>query len=149
MKGYYKKDDITSETVINGWLLTGDIGKLDEDGYLYILDRKKDLIINKGVNIYPREIEEVCMKYPNIKACAVVGIKEKNLEEIPVAFIEAEKNNKIDKSGLKKFLKENLANYKIPKNIYFVDELPKNATGKVLKRKLRENIDKYMKNSEK
>ena len=149
MKGYYKKDDITSETIINGWLLTGDIGKLDEDGYLYILDRKKDLIINKGVNIYPREIEEVCMKYPNIKACAVVGIKEKNLEEIPVAFIEAEENKKIDKSGLKKFLKENLANYKIPKNIYFVEELPKNATGKVLKRKLRENIDKYMKNSEK
>ena len=149
MRGYYKKEDITKQTVINGWLLTGDIGKMDKDGYLYILDRKKDLIINKGINIYPREIEEVCIKYPNIKSCAVIGVKERNLEEIAVAFIESEDNKKIDKPGLKKFLKENLANYKIPKNIYFVDELPKNATGKVLKRKLRDNFDKYVKKSEK
>ena len=146
MKGYYKKEDITNETIINGWLLTGDIGKIDKDGYLYILDRKKDLIINKGVNIYPREIEEVCMKYPNIKECAVVGVKEKNLDEIPVAFIETEENIKIDKTALKKFLKENLANYKVPKYIYFVENLPKNATGKVLKRELRKNIEKYIKN---
>ena len=144
MKGYYKKEDITNETIINGWLLTGDIGKVDEDGYLFILDRKKDLIINKGINIYPREIEEVCLKYPGIKECAVIGIKEKNMDEIPVAFIEIEEDKDVDKNDLKNFLKSHLANYKVPKYIYQVTNLPKNATGKVLKRKLRENIDKYL-----
>ena len=145
MKGYYKRDDATAETIINGWLLTGDIGKIDEDGYIYILDRKKDLIISKGVNIYPREIEEVCLKYPGVKECAVVGMKDENLGEIPVAFVELEDNAKVSDIELKKFLKKHLANYKIPKHIYFVDNLPKNATGKVLKRKLRENLEKYIK----
>ena len=148
MKGYYKREDATKETIINGWLLTGDIGKLDEDGYLYILDRKKDLIISKGVNIYPREIEEVCLKYPGVKECAVVGKKDENLGEIPVAFIELEDNVKIEELELKKFLKKHLANYKIPKHIYFVEDLPKNATGKVLKRKLRENLEKYIQEGE-
>jgi len=144
MKGYYKREDATAETVINGWLLTGDIGKLDEEGYLYILDRKKDLIISKGVNIYPREIEEVCLKYKGIKDCAVVGMRDENLGEIPVAFAELEDNVKINELELKKFLKKHLANYKIPKHIYFVEDLPKNATGKILKRKLRENLDKWI-----
>jgi long-chain acyl-CoA synthetase len=144
MKGYYKREDATDETIINGWLLTGDIGKMDEDGYIYILDRKKDLIISKGVNIYPREIEEVCLKYPGVKECAVVGKKE-NGDEIPVAFVEPEENAKINELDLKKFLKKHLANYKVPKAIYIVDELPKNATGKVLKRKLRANLEDYIK----
>ena len=144
MKGYYKREDATNETIINGWLLTGDIGKMDEDGYIYILDRKKDLIISKGVNIYPREIEEVCLKYPGIKECAVVGKKDENLGEIPVAFVEVEDGVNINEVELKKFLKNHLANYKIPKHIYFVENLPKNATGKVLKRKLRENLEKWL-----
>jgi len=144
MQGYYKREDVTSETIINGWLLTGDIGKLDEDGYLYILDRKKDLIISKGVNIYPREIEEVCLKYEGIQDCAVVGKKDENAGEIPVAFIELEDDANINELELKKFLKQHLANYKIPKYIYFVKDLPKNATGKILKRKLRENLDKWI-----
>ena len=144
MKGYYKREDANAQTIINGWLLTGDIGKLDEDGYLYILDRKKDLIISKGVNIYPREIEEVCLKFPKIKECAVVGKKDENLGEIPIAFVETEDNAKISEIELKKFLKKHLANYKIPKHIYFVENLPKNATGKVLKRKLRENLDEWI-----
>jgi len=144
MQGYYKREDATNETIINGWLLTGDIGKMDEDGYIYILDRKKDLIISKGVNIYPREIEEVCIKFPGVKECAVVGIKDEKNGEIPIAFIEPEENIKIDELQLKNFLKRHLANYKIPKHIYFVENLPKNATGKVLKRKLREDLDKYI-----
>ncbi len=148
MKGYYKREDATAETLVNGWLLTGDIGKLDEDGYLYILDRKKDLIISKGVNIYPREIEEICLKFPGIKECAVVGKKDENAGEIPVAFIELEDGVEIKETELKKFLKQHLANYKIPKHIYFVEDLPKNATGKVLKRKLREKIDEYVKEGE-
>ncbi|WP_024789826.1 long-chain-fatty-acid--CoA ligase [Lebetimonas sp. JH292] len=144
MKGYYKREDATQQTIINGWLLTGDIGKIDEDGYIYILDRKKDLIISKGVNIYPREIEEICLKFPGIKECAVIGKKENN-DEIPVAFIELEDNAEFNEIEFKKYLKKHLANYKIPKAFYVIDELPKNATGKVLKRKLRENIEEYMK----
>jgi len=144
MKGYYKREDATAETIINGWLLTGDIGKIDEDGYIYILDRKKDLIISKGVNIYPREIEEVCLKYSGVKECAVVGMKDEQSGEIPVAFVEVEDNEEIKESDLKRFLKKHLANYKIPKYIYTVEELPKNATGKVLKRVLRDKIDEYI-----
>ncbi len=144
MKGYYKREDATNETIINGWLLTGDIGKIDEEGYIYILDRKKDLIISKGVNIYPREIEEVCLKFPGIKECAVVGKKDENAGEIPIAFVELEDGEDADEFKLKKFLKDHLANYKLPKHIYFVENLPKNATGKVLKRKLRENLNEWI-----
>ena len=144
MQGYYKREDATAETIINGWLLTGDIGKIDEDGYIFILDRKKDLIISKGVNIYPREIEEVCLKYPGIKECAVVGKKDDSHGEIPVAFIEVEEDMKVDIKKLKKFLKSNLANYKVPKDVYIVEDLPKNATGKVLKRVLRDKMDDYI-----
>jgi len=144
MQGYYKREDATAETIVNGWLLTGDIGKLDEDGYLYILDRKKDLIISKGVNIYPREIEEVCLKFEGVKECAVVGMKDEQSGEIPVAFVELEDGFNIKESELKRFLKSQLANYKVPKHIYFVEELPKNATGKVLKRVLREKINDYI-----
>ena len=144
MKGYYNREDATNETIINGWLLTGDIGKMDEDGYIYILDRKKDLIISKGVNIYPREIEEICLKFPGVKECAVVGKRDENLGEIPIAFVETEEDVTINEQELKKFLKQHLANYKVPKHIYFVENMPKNATGKVLKRKLRENLDKWI-----
>jgi len=145
MKGYYKREDATAETIINGWLLTGDIGKMDEDGFIYILDRKKDLIISRGVNIYPREIEEVCLKFDGVKECAVVGKKDESHGEIPIAFIEVEDGKNVDIRKLKKFLKENLANYKVPREIYIVDNLPKNATGKVLKRVLREKLDKFIK----
>ena len=145
MQGYYKREDATSETIINGWLLTGDIGKVDEDGYIYILDRKKDLIISKGVNIYPREIEEICLKYEGVKECAVIGMKDEQSGEIPVAFIEIEEGADVKKGELKKFLKQYLANYKVPKHIYVVEELPKNATGKVLKRVLRDKISEYVK----
>ncbi len=146
MKGYYKRDEANEECLINGWFLTGDIGKMDEDGYIYILDRKKDLIISKGVNIYPREIEEIIMKYPGVKDCAVVGVKDESHGEIPVAFIESEDDVEINEKELKQYLKSKLANYKLPRKIYFVDNLPKNATGKVLKRVLRENIDKFISN---
>jgi len=145
MKGYYNRADATEATIINGWLLTGDVGKVDEDGFIYIIDRKKDLIISKGVNIYPREIEEVCLKYPGVKECAVVGKKDEAHGEIPIAFVELEEDVIINEKELKSFLKTKLANYKIPKHIYFVNNLPKNATGKVLKRVLREKLDEYIK----
>ncbi len=142
MKGYYKNPEATEQTVINGWLLTGDLGYVDEDGYIYIVDRKKDLIISKGINIYPREIEEELMKHPAVELAAVVGKKDEVHGEIPVAFVQLKEDEKATETDLRKFLKDKLANYKIPKHFYFLDELPKNATGKVLKRVLRDKLNK-------
>jgi len=141
MIGYLNRPEATAETVIGGWLVTGDMGYMDEDGYLYIVDRRKDLIISKGINIYPREIEEVADAYPSIKASAVIGKEDEHSGEIPVIYVELEDGHTdLDEAGLKKYLRSKLANYKIPRHIFKVDELPKNATGKVLKRVLKENI---------
>ena len=142
MKGYYKNPEATEQTVINGWLLTGDLGYIDDEGYIYIVDRKKDLIISKGINIYPREIEEELMKHPAIEMCAIVGKKDETHGEVPIAFIQLKEGETVTEIELRKFLKDKLANYKIPKYFYFLEELPKNATGKVLKRVLRDKLKK-------
>jgi long-chain acyl-CoA synthetase len=141
MMGYLNRPTATEETVINGWLLTGDMGYLDDEGFLFIVDRKKDLIISKGINIYPRGIEEVIDSFAGIKASAVVGIVDENSGEIPVAYIELDEDiSDIDEKALKTYMREKLANYKIPKQLHIIDELPKNATGKVLKRVLKEQL---------
>ncbi len=143
MQGYYKREDATAETIVNGWLITGDLVRIDEDGYIFIMDRKKDLIISKGINIYPREIEEILYQLEEIDSAAVVGEKNKaTADETPVAFIVFKEGyeKSLNENDIKKYLKKHLANFKIPKNIYFVDELPKNATGKVLKRVLKQMI---------
>ena len=141
MQGYLNRPEATDETIINGWLLTGDMGYMDEEGYLYIVDRKKDLIISKGINIYPREIEEVIDDFDGVKVSAVIGIADEKSGEIPVAYLELEEGvGPIDESALRKHLREKLANYKIPRQIHSIDELPKNATGKVLKRVLKEQL---------
>ncbi len=141
MMGYLNNEQASKDSIINGWFRTGDIGKMDEDGYVYVVDRIKDLIISKGINVYPRQIEEEINQYPEVKASAVVGQKDSNSGEIPIAFVELEEGeNSLDEAELKKRLKANLANFKIPKHIHFIDELPKNATGKVLKRVLKEQI---------
>ena len=139
MQGYLNRPEATAATIINGWLLTGDMGYMDKDGYLYIVDRKKDLIISRGINIYPREIEEVIDRFEGVSASAVVGIPDKKSGEIPVAYIELEEEiGTIDESLLRAHLRERLADFKLPKTYHIVDELPKNATGKVLKRALKE-----------
>ncbi len=141
MRGYLNRPEATEETIINGWLLTGDMGYMDEEGYLYIVDRKKDLIISKGINIYPREIEEVIDDFDGIKVSAVVGIPDEKSGEIPVAYIELEEGvEQIDESALRKHLRAKLANFKLPRQIHTIEELPKNATGKVLKRVLKEQL---------
>jgi len=142
MKGYWKRPEATAETIVGGWLKTGDLGYMDEDGFIFIVDRKKDLIICKGINIYPREIEEILMNNPHIKAAAVIGIKDDKSGEVPVAYVELEEGADIDEAAIKRYLKEHLANFKVPKAVYIVDELPKNATGKVLKRVLKERLAK-------
>ena len=142
MQGYLNRMEATSETIINDWLKTGDLGKVDEEGFLYIIDRKKDLIISKGINIYPREIEEILVNHPLIKAAAVIGVKDEKGIEVPIAYIEPEEGKEIDENRIKRYLKENLANFKVPKAVNIIEELPKNAAGKVLKRVLKENLKK-------
>ncbi|WP_024954896.1 fatty acid--CoA ligase [Sulfurospirillum arcachonense] len=142
MQGYLNRPDATDETILNGWLLTGDLGKVDQDGFIFIVDRKKDLIISKGINIYPREIEEVLHLYTGIDTAAVIGIKNDVNDEEVMAFIQLKDGVELKEIEVKKYLKTHLANFKIPKHIYFVEELPKNATGKVLKRVLKEQIHK-------
>lgn len=141
MQGYYNRQDATDETIVNGWVLTGDLGKMDDEGFIYIVDRKKDLIISKGINIYPREIEEVLYMHEDIDATAVIGIKDETGDEDAVAFVKLkDEATPLSEVDYKKFLKIHLANYKIPKQIYIVEELPRNATGKVLKRVLKEKV---------
>ncbi|MBD3789723.1 MAG: long-chain-fatty-acid--CoA ligase [Campylobacterales bacterium] len=141
MQGYLGRPESTAETIINGWLLTGDMGYLDEEGFLFIVDRKKDLIISKGINIYPREIEEMIDSFEGIGSSAVIGIEDEKNGEIPVAYLELEEGvTQIDEVGLKAYLRKQLANYKIPKQIHIIESLPKNATGKVLKRLLKDRL---------
>jgi long-chain acyl-CoA synthetase len=140
MKGYWNMRGATKETIKNGWLFTGDLVKIDEDGYIYIVDRKKDLIIVKGMNVYPRQIEELLYQHPKVEAAAVLGIKDSASGEVPVAYVLPKENENITEKELKIYLKNDLANFKMPKNIYIVKDLPMTATGKVLKRKLKEQL---------
>jgi len=141
MQGYLGRPTATEEAIINGWLITGDMGYMDDEGFLFIVDRRKDLIISKGINIYPREIEEVIDIYEGVGASAVIGIIDEKSGEVPIVYIElAEEAETLDEAGLKKYMREHLANYKIPKQIHIISELPKNATGKVLKRVLKEHL---------
>jgi long-chain acyl-CoA synthetase len=141
MMGYLNRLEATDETIVKGWLLTGDMGYMDDDDYLFIVDRKKDLVISKGINIYPRELEEVIDGFKGVASSAVIGIADEKSGEIPIAYIELEEGiDEIDVSELRKYLREHLANFKIPKQIHFIDALPKNATGKVLKRELKAKL---------
>lgn len=147
MQGYLNRPEATAATIINGWLLTGDMGYMDEEGYLYIVDRKKDLIISKGINIYPRELEEVIDRFEGIAASAVIGTPDEKSGEIPVAYIELKDEiDTIDENLLRTHLREHLADFKLPKSYHIVNELPKNATGKVLKRVLKERVAYLAKN---
>jgi long-chain acyl-CoA synthetase len=141
MLGYLNRPEATDETIVNGWLMTGDMGYMDGDDYLFIVDRKKDLVISKGINIYPRELEEVIDSFKGVASSAVIGIPDEKNGEIPIAYLELEEGvTALEMSQLRQHLRDNLANYKIPKQLYIIDELPKNATGKVLKRKLKEEL---------
>ncbi len=134
MKGYFKNEKETSETILNGWLKTGDIAKKDLDGYLYIVDRKKDMVNVRGLNVYPREIEEVLYQHPAIKEAAVIGVNDAHKGEVPKGFVVLRTQASLNEHDIIKYLKEHLALYKIPKKIEIRDSLPKNASGKILKR---------------
>ena len=140
MQGYWHMPQATDDAIKNGWLFTGDFATMDEDGYITIVDRKKDLIIAKGMNVYPREVEEVIYKFPGVDAVAVIGIPSVEQGEIIAAYIKAKENETVDEKGLRNYLAKHLANFKLPRIIKVIDEIPLTATGKVLKRELKELV---------
>ncbi len=146
MVEYWKKPKETKATLIDGWLHTGDMGFYDEEGYIYIADRKKDMIISGGENVYPREVEEVLYRHPAVMEAAVIGIPDEYWVEKVHAVIAFKKGKETTAEEIVAFCKKNIAGYKTPKSIEFVDALPKNPAGKILKRELR---DKYWKGTQK
>jgi acyl-CoA synthetase (AMP-forming)/AMP-acid ligase II len=141
MKEYFKNPEKTAVTIVDGWLHTGDMVKKDKDGFLYIVDRKKDLVISGGENIYPIEIEEVLHTHPDVHDVAVIGMPDERLGEVPAAVIQLKSGVSGDQKSLLKFCEVNLPRYKRPRFIFF-DSVPRNPTGKIEKTKLR---DKYSK----
>jgi len=138
MKGYWNRPEETRETLKDGWLLTGDLAKMDEDGYFYIVDRKKDMIKYKGHSVYPRELEDVLYEHPAVKLCAVIGKPDPVAGEIPKAFVVLKEGAKATPEELMKFVNERVAPYKAIRELEIVSELPISAVGKVLRRVLRE-----------
>jgi long-chain acyl-CoA synthetase len=138
MKGYYKDPSATEAAFINGWFRTGDMAKMDADRYFYIVDRLKDVIIRAGMNIYPREIEEILHHHPAVREVAVIGIPDETLSENVVACVVLIEDAEVTAMELQKYCREHLAVYKCPKMIIFMESLPKNSTGKIMKRTLRE-----------
>jgi long-chain acyl-CoA synthetase len=136
MKGYWQREDATLEAIKDGWFYTGDMGKIDEDGYFFIVDRKKELIIRGGYNVYPREVEEVLYEHPAVQEAAVVGVGDEKLGEEVAAAVVLKKGEHVTESDLRAFVKERVASYKYPRKIWFADELPKGPTGKILKREI-------------
>jgi long-chain acyl-CoA synthetase len=136
MKGYWERPEATAESIKDGWFATGDMAKVDEDGYFYIVDRKKDLIIRGGYNVYPRDIEEVLYEHPAVREAAVVGMPHAELGEEVGAAIALKPGESVDEQTLRAFVKDQVAAYKYPRKIWFVDELPKGPTGKILKREI-------------
>ena len=138
MLGYYKHKVETDLVIRDGWLYTGDIARYDEDGYFYITDRKKDLIICGGYNVYPREVEEVLYKYPKVREAAVIGSKSETRGEIVKAFVVLKEGETADAKEIIAYCRQNLANYKVPREVVFKDNLPKSAVGKILRRQLQD-----------
>lgn len=138
MRGYWRQPEETAKAIRSGWLLTGDIGYRDEEGYYFITDRKKDMLLVNGINVYPREIEEVMYQFPGVKEAAVIGKPDSRKGEQAVAFLASNDGEAVDESALRHFLRKHLADYKVPRRIVVLPALPRNATGKILKTALRE-----------
>jgi long-chain acyl-CoA synthetase len=140
MMGYWNQPEETAKAMRGDWLLTGDIGHRDADGYFYITDRKKDMLLVNGINVYPREIEEIIYHFPGVKEAAVIGVPDARRGERPVAFIALQDGATMDEKALLNFVRQKLADYKVPKSVTVLAALPRNATGKILKTALRESV---------
>jgi long-chain acyl-CoA synthetase len=137
MKGYYNHPEETAKALADGWLHSGDVGRIDEDGYLHIVDRLKDMIISGGLNIYPTEVENVLYLHSSVEECAVVGLTHDEYGEAVAAFVHLKQDSKSTEDDLIRFCKDNMASYKAPKKIFFVEDFPRTPQGKLLKRELR------------
>jgi long-chain acyl-CoA synthetase len=138
MLGYWNQPEETAKAIRNGWLLTGDVGYRDADGFYFITDRKKDMLLVNGLNVYPREIEEVLYQFPGVKEAAVIGRPDARRGEQPVAFVAPADGVVLEEQPIQRFVREKLADYKVPRKVVVLPSLPHNATGKILKTALRE-----------
>ena len=136
MKGYWQRPDATEEAMRGGWFHSGDMARVDEDGYFFIVDRKKDLIIRGGYNVYPREVEEVLYEHPKIREAAVIGVPHDQWGEEIGAAVVLHEGEQLDPEEISAYVKERIAAYKYPRLVWFLDELPKGPTGKILKREI-------------
>ncbi len=138
MLGYWNQPTETAKVMRGDWLLTGDIGYRDDEGYYFITDRKKDMLLVNGINVYPREIEEVLYQFPGVKEAAVIGKPDARRGEQPVAFLASNDGAQLDEHAVQQFVRKHLADYKVPRKVVVLPALPRNATGKILKTALRE-----------
>lgn len=138
MQQYWNMPEATAKTLVDGWLYTGDAAKMDEEGFIYIQDRIKDMIVSGGENVYPKEVENALFDHPDVADAAVVGIPDEKYGEAILAFVQSRHGDDIETEGLMAFCRERLAGFKVPRHFEFIDEIPRNASGKVLKKELRE-----------
>jgi len=139
MSGYWQRQDLTDEVIRDGWLYTGDIARMDEDGFVYIMDRKKNMYISGGENVYPAEIEKLLLAHPNVAEAAVVGVPDEKWGEVGKAFIVLKDGQNVNADEVLHFLRDKLARYKMPRYIEFMDSLPKTASDKIRKYALTNN----------
>ena len=137
MTGYWRNSDSTAETIKDGWLRTGDMGFYDEKGFIYIADRKKDMIVTGGENVYPKEVEEILYRHPAVMEAAIVGIPDDYWVERVHAVVVLKEGQQITAEEIIRFCKEHIAHYKAPKGVDFVKSLPKSPQGKILKKEIR------------
>lgn len=137
MKGYWNNDEETAAVLRDGWLFTGDIGYMDKDGFFYIVDRKKDMIIVGGYNVYPREVEEVLYRHPEVAEAVVIGVPDPNTGEAVQCYVVPKKKT-LTEEDILSHCTQHLAKYKRPSSIIFLEEIPKNSTGKILRRALKD-----------
>jgi len=140
MRGYYNQPEETAATLRDNWLHTGDMGKKDTDGYIYIVDRRKEMLLVRGMNVYPREIEEVLHQFPNVREAAVVPKPDEKRGEVPIAFVSSIDDAKLEPNEILKFCRDRLADYKVPREIRVMDVLPRTATGKIAKLELKKLV---------
>ncbi|MFD4817516.1 o-succinylbenzoate--CoA ligase [Peribacillus butanolivorans] len=141
-KGYFKRLDATQQAITEGWLYTGDLGYLDEEGFLYVLDRRSDLIISGGENVYPAEIENVLSKHPAVFEAGVTGTDDEKWGQVPLAFVVLHQGAELKETELLNYCGDSLATYKIPRNVIFCEELPRNGASKLLRRELKKRVGK-------
>ena len=139
MQGYYNRPDLTKKTIVNNWLYSGDLGYMDDDGYLFLVDRVKDMIISGGVNVFPKDIEEIIIKHPEVAEVAVFGVPDKRWGETPVAAVICHADHNVTEDILKAWTNQRVdAKFQRVKEILILDSFPRNVAGKTLKREMRE-----------